>query len=369
MTFTSFIYSFQLVLRQRSLRLYHRILAGFSGVAVDSEKPIERILFIVAGLIGDSVMCLPTIMEARRIWPEARITILGKRHNRELISACSFFNEFYECNVDPFSLRRTVEIKRLQEWLIEQKFDAAVILLGSQYAHLLAKAKIPIRVGIKGSIMEPCLTKTYDIGSPRTWGVIEKLSSIRQLGVSVDPVLPKLTVDGVARHSLNEILLGLGIGVSDRYVVLHPFGSTRRQWLGLEKILPLAEKIYDQYNVKCLLIGGKETEIDLNIKFPLIDSRGKLSLPELLAAIDESEIVITTDSGPFHIAGGLGKKIVGLFRSRRPEHVNAYPNTKVIYGSDRRCDADCEWDRCSVEPCRQMTEISVSDIIAAIEGL
>ena len=126
-------------------------------------------MFVLAGLIGDSVMCLPAISEARRLWPEAHITVLGKTHNRELISACPFYDEFYECNADPFSLRRSKDIKALERWLVDQKFDAAIILLGDQFAHLLARAGIPVRVGVNGTLLQSCLTHTYNIGRPEEW--------------------------------------------------------------------------------------------------------------------------------------------------------------------------------------------------------
>lgn len=331
-----------------------------AGLDVRSFEPRE-ILFVLAGLIGDSVMSLPAIIEARRMWPNARITVLGKKPNRELIAACPFFDEFYECNADPFSLRKSGEIKKLEKWLSEQDFEAAFILLGDQYAHLLARAGIPVRVGVKGSPLENCLTHAYDIGSPRTWGANERLNALRCLGYSFGETPSKLWASDGARQTSREKLAGLGFVEGKEYAVMHPFGSSRRQWWKLEYAGTLAANLMEQHDLQTVLIGG-ESVSRIAKNTAVIDTTGQLTLPELLAVIDGSRIVITTDSGPFHIAGALGKPIVGMFRSTRPEHARQYETAKVVCGENDRCMRVCRWDSCENEPCRQMENISVDEV-------
>lgn len=335
-----------------------------SGLNVRPFEPRE-ILFVLAGLIGDSVMSLPAIIEARRIWPKARITVLGKKHNRELIAACSFFDEFYECNADPFSLRKSDDIKKLEKWLAEKNFDASFILLGDQYAHLLARAGIPVRVGVKGSPLHNCLTHTYNIGSPRTWGSNERVNALRSLGYSVAETAPKLSVSDEATQSGREKLAALGLDACSEYAVLHPFGSSRRQWWKLEEAESLAANLMEQHGLQTVLIGG-ECESRIAKDTAVIDTTGQLTLPELLAVIHGSRVVITTDSGPFHIAGALRRPIVGMFRSTRPEHARQYETAKVVLGENDRCMRVCRWDSCENETCRQMENISVDELTKSV---
>ena len=364
MPLKSFLYETQLKLRQRmTARSFKGVKAADFGAQAFEPRTI---LFVLAGLIGDSVMSLPAIIEARTIWPNAHITVLGKKHNRELISACTFFDEFYECNVDPFSLRKSGEIKKLESWLLEQDFDAAFILLGDQFAHLLARAGIPIRVGVTGTELENCLTHTYDIGSARAWGSNERLNALRCLGYSVEQVPPELSVDDEARRTGRAKLVSLGLNESRDYAVLHPFGSSRRQWWKIADVGALAAKLKEN-DIQTVLIGGSETVSQISNHAPVIDSTGHLTLPELLAVIDGSKLVITTDSGPFHIAGALGKHIVGLFRSRRPEHAKQYGTASVLFGENDRCMQACKWDSCETEPCRQMEEVTVEGVTESIE--
>ena len=80
-------------------------------------------------------------------------------------------------------------------------------------------------------------------------------------------------------------------------------------------------------------------------------------------------MVVTTDSGPFHIAGALGRPLVGLFRARRPEHAGRYARSRVLLGRDERCAKECEWDRCRAEPCRQMDALGAGEAAGAVREI
>ncbi|MER3632429.1 MAG: hypothetical protein C4325_09905 [Blastocatellia bacterium] len=365
MAFKDALYLWQLKLRQKTAALV--CFADRSGTPRIKQVsgPRSRILFVLAGLLGDSVMSQPVVAAAREIWPSARITVLGSTHNRELLKADPNIDEFFVCDADPFSLRRSAEIAKLKKWLAEQSFDAAIILLGDQFAHLLARAGIPLRVGVKGTILEPCLTHAYDIGSPREWGSSERLKSLRVLGNDVADRIPRLYVDPMAAQTAAKKLSQSGLLPGEKYIAFHPFGSTRRQWWPTEKVPDFIREVESRWGIRVVLLGGKETQAAKISLERLIDTRGRLSVSELLAVISGSQLVVTTDSGPFHIAGALGKPIVGLFRARRPEHANGYPTAKIIFGREPKCDQQCDWDRCSADPCRQMATISVESIFSS----
>lgn len=371
MAFQDAVYTSQLRLRQKFAAISFSLGRRFLRVDGQGSTPPSRLLFVLSGLLGDSVMSLPAIAAASELWPDARITVLGKTRNRELLKADPNIDEFYVCDADPFSLRRSAEVGELKSWLAKQKFDIAIILLGDQYAHLLAKAGIPVRVGVKGTILEPCLTHTYEIGSPREWGTRERLNCLRVLGAEVADCVPKLHVDAEAVETATGKLSELGLTRGERYIAFHPFGSTRRQWWPMKNVPEFLRQALSQTGMRVVLLGGKETQAVETGTKGMIDTRGSLTIPELLAVIDSSEMVVTTDSGPFHIAGGLGKQALGLFRSRRPEHAHAYPNARVLFGVDSRCERECEWDRCVSDPCLQMSQLNnIQTVIASIlEGV
>lgn len=365
MVLSGSIYRIQLEFRQRSIASLYRIVRRKDKDADIPANSPTGILFVLTGLLGDSVMSVGAIAAARDLWPEARITVLGKTHNRELLRADPNIDEFYVCDADPFSLRRSAEIGNLERWLGRQRFEMAIILLGDQFAHLLARAGIPVRVGVKGTILEPCLTHAYDIGSPREWGANERLNCLRVLGTEVPNRLPKLYVDTEAAETAASKLIELGLLPGERYIAFHPFGSTSRQWWPMSNAPEFLRQAEIHAGMRVVLLGGKETQGAETGTEGMIDTRGRLTIPELLAVINGSELVVTTDSGPFHIAGALGKQIVGLFRDRRPEHATAYPTARAIFGMNEKCKTECEWDKCAADPCRQMAAIPVASVFSS----
>jgi ADP-heptose:LPS heptosyltransferase len=188
-----------------------------------------KLVLVLTGLIGDTVMCTPVISESRRAWPEARITVIGMKHNCELLAGCPEIDALYEVAAAPFTLRRRAAVRIFREWLVGQEFDAAIILLGDEFAVELANARIPVRTGVRGHPLSHSLTHLYDGGMPRSWGPEEKLNSLRALGCNVRNVSPGLWISDSARQDALAALMDIGIGAADEFAVLHPFGRTASQ--------------------------------------------------------------------------------------------------------------------------------------------
>jgi ADP-heptose:LPS heptosyltransferase len=96
---------------------------------------------------------------------------------------------------------------------------------------------------------------------------------------------------------------------------------------------------------------------------------GELSIQETCALMEHAALVITTDSGPLHLAGARKRPAVGLFRAIRPEYGSLYPSVvPVLWDGGETCLEGCSWDSwhgCRTTPCRQLVGIPVEKIVAA----
>jgi ADP-heptose:LPS heptosyltransferase len=191
------------------------------------------------------------------------------------------------------------------------------------------------------------------------------------LGCQVQDCPPQLSVSVYGRTGAERKLRDYGIDAETEYVVVHPFGSTPRQWWNLANVGVLADRLAQLGGWKTVIIGGPETRGQLpeDQKRKFCDLTGELEIEEMLGVIDRCRIMISTDSGPFHIAGALERPLVGLFRSSRPEHAARYARTRVVFGSDPKCAGNCRWDYCRHLPCRQMGSIGPDEVIAAVRDL
>ena len=178
---------------------------------------------------------------------------------------------------------------------------------------------------------------------------------------------PRLWVLPEWKDSARDRLSESGLPAGAPYAVVHPFGSTPRQWWPLDRVTPLARGLLGQHGLRTIVVGGPETTGRLPDAgdAPAMDVTGKLSIPELLAVIEGAARVITTDSGPFHVAGA-GAAPRGVVPGSRPEHAARYPGAAVAFGRDSACESQCAWDRCRSVPCRQMAAPGVGEVLAAI---
>jgi len=336
-----------------------------------------KILFVATGLMGDTIMSIPAIMAFRENYPDAHITVLVNSKSQELLSMVSAIDDFMVCDHSPFPLNpsKIFKTSELRQKIRRRKFDIAIILLGDDFVPMLTRAGIPIRVGVKENIFELILTHSYSIGSPRTWGPEERLGAVNSLGLltkSVSsyfeerPIKPSTRVRSEAHTKLKNV----GYNLRDPLVVFHPFGRSSHQWLPSELAEQVMEAIKTKLEMQFVIVGDIEQR-KFAISAPSLV--GKLTIPELAAVMKRAKLVISTDSGPMHLAGALGVPTIGIFRRMRKEHVNRYPGvvkgiwSKNPYICSKR--KGCNWNRCRVLPCEQLKVVSVDKIIELASDL
>ena len=94
-----------------------------------------------------------------------------------------------------------------------------------------------------------------------------------------------------------------------------------------------------------------------------------LDLSVFLAILNEVELVISGDTGPLHLASGLGKKVIGLFAVEDgvQHYAPIYAKNEVIIGKPCTClgelvhFANCQ----SASPC--MSSISAEQVLELLK--
>ena len=77
-------------------------------------------------------------------------------------------------------------------------------------------------------------------------------------------------------------------------------------------------------------IAGARGTVDVNVD-GILDLREKLSLGELGALLSVSNILVSNDSGPVHLAGAFDNWIYLIPTCKHPDHVLPYRNGSVFY--------------------------------------
>ena len=120
------------------------------------------------------------------------------------------------------------------------------------------------------------------------------------------------------------------------YIVFAVGASKETKKWTIEGFGKLARKLYETYEKKIILVGAKEDcercdTIEKISENSVINLAGKLSLKETGALLSQARFLLTNDSGPFHIARGVGCKTFVIFGPTSPKMFDFGGNDVLIY--------------------------------------
>ncbi len=176
-----------------------------------------------------------------------------------------------------------------------------------------------------------------------------------------------LAVSNRDRSQVDEWLKGF-----NDFVVLNVGASWPNKRWTIEGFFELAKKIYEIWELPCVISGGREDEsfakqLEDKIKrvgLKVLNLASKTSLLELAALFERSKLVVTPDSGPMHLAVAAGARVVALFGPTAPWRTGPFGDKHQVVRTAISC-SPCFKRSCSDPKC--MKEILVDDVVNAIE--
>ncbi len=114
-------------------------------------------------------------------------------------------------------------------------------------------------------------------------------------------------------------------------------------------------------------------EIQQMMQSNSLNCAGKTTLKELAALYSVADVVISTDTGPMHIAAAVGTPLVALFGPTAPWRTGPYGEKHHVLRSNVSC-SPCFKRHCPLdnEPKKCMKQISVEEVVdatmAALQG-
>ncbi len=93
---------------------------------------------------------------------------------------------------------------------------------------------------------------------------------------------------------------------------------------------------------------------------------GRTTLPEMIEWVRRSDLLITNDTGPMHVAAALGKPMVALFGPTEPRRTGPYGHLRDVLRVDLSC-SPCLSPRCtSIRPQECLRAISPEAVLARV---
>jgi heptosyltransferase II len=329
---------------------------------------MSRVLIVKFGAIGDVIMAIPAVYALHRKGVE----------------------------VDWVCGPTVAPLLACYPWIHTIVADERGILKGSLAQRLKALMSLWQKIG--GKKYDLCATLYYDARYRLlTWPVRAPRKLMLSKTERKMSLLP-------GRHHTDEyarILLGLNdeqrsVGLApvraealpdsplvrvegETLVVLAPAGAKNmmrddalRRWPA-DRYVELAQRLIAK-GFRLILIGGPDDTWVL----PLFDGLdvenliAKLSLPQTLALLNDSDILVTHDTGPLHLGGVTDVGIVSVFgptdpRGRLPQRVD----TVAIWGGEGFACRPC-YDGRDFAPCKEngcMKQVSVGMVFDEVEAV
>lgn len=315
-----------------------------------------RILVLTPNWVGDVVMATPAFAALRRRFPEAHITYLARSYLHELLRPAPWFDELLSAD----EARGLWGLFRLARRLRREGFTLAVLFPNSFRSALLVRlAGIPQRVGYGRDGRSVLLSDPLPVQRGPDGGVLPQpmvtyyAGLVEYLGAEVEERRLQLCVDEEARRSLDGLLAERRYDPNLPTVVFIPgakFGSSKC-WPP-RYFAQLAERLLRVLPANLVVVCGPgeeaigETIERLSPPEVIHFWREPLGLGRLKALVARSQLMVTNDTGPRHLAAAFDIPVVTIFgptdqRWTRTDH----PKEVALQRNDLDC-IPCQLPRC-----------------------
>jgi|GEM_PF-549212 len=343
------------------------------------EQKIKKILVIRPDMIGDVVLITPAISALRKKFTNAHITLLVQNYTKPVLEGNPDINEIIEDEIKAGKVKGPISYLLYVRRIRKSKFDLAVNYYVDEpkYALLPFLARIPFRIGDKAKLINGLF---YNLGTHLKWRDIRKhvvelnLDLLKPLGITEKDPKIKIPLSPQAEKSVLEEVKNHGIQEKDLKVGLQLGTGGSNKSLSAEGYAKLADSIMEQLGAKVILTGGKrefetaEKVVKLSKGRP-VNLAGKTSIPELISLFKMLDVFVSVDTGPMHIAAGLGTRIVAIFPTKfvKPVRWGPWGTENVIIRSKTKCKLPCFPRKCKENYC--VEDLKIEEIVPAIDNL
>ncbi len=326
------------------------------------KKLFKKVLIIRTGAIGDVIHTTNTFRAIKDAHPEVEIHYLTSINESMLA---------YDKNIAKVWIIESEKFKPFSKYTMEfakklkaEKFDVAINLQPSFKIRLLVElAKIKTHFNYKKKSKLHAVQNYWETAKK----AFPDIKNYPDLKMYLNPEVSEKMPSELSKYKRPLVVLNAG----------HVFAKRQGRTYPVEKWIELGNKIQEKYDGTILITGVK---VDEDILKPLeqiknsVSYVSKLSLDENSALIQNSDILISGDSGPLHIASALGVKALGLFGSMPIERTGPCGDNCSVVVSPMEC-APCNHIKCKYlkgtgelySPCMKMIE--VENIMVEVDKL
>ncbi len=320
------------------------------------KSRIMKLAVMIPNWVGDACMATPALRALRsELPPQTVISWVGRPGPLAVLEGLPWADQTlcYKPRASAGSKlasgKPILSRRGLVHQLRQDRYDAILYLTNSLSTALVgALARIPRRIGYARDWRSWLLTDAISVRSGTDDAhkdpcIDNYLRLVRSMGCQALDKRTQLAVDPSDEALGLECLESLGLDPQQELLVLNTGAATAptKRW-PIEQAAKTASELAEQLELSVIVHCGPAERDNANTleglaDHPRVKSMGRfkeLPLGLSKALIARSRLVISTDSGPRHIAVAMNKPVVSLFGSIDPGLTRSYniPETILTLG-------------------------------------
>ena len=324
--------------------------------------------------VGDAVMTVPALRELRRLFPRARLTLATRAWAVGIFAGADFIDDFLVTGNTSSS--PAAVFREAREWRA-RRFDLALLFPNAFAPALVAAlARVPARVGYATQGRAPLLT--HRVGVPEWRGerheVFYYLHLVAELerrlyGTSTAETREPdagLSVTDARLREAETLLRECGARPGRPLVAICP-GSTNsraKRWPA-ERFAAVADLLGERAGAEIVLVGAAEEsdiseEVARQMRVRPSVLTGKTDLAQTAAVLKASDLLVTNDTGPAHVAAAVGCPVVVIFGPTNPVTTRPFSASAEVVRRPPDC-APCMLRDCPIDH-RCMTAVTAEEV-------
>ena len=309
---------------------------------------MKNILVVKLSAIGDVIHALPVSYAVKETYPDAHLTWVVEKAARPMLEDNPYIDDIILFEKEKF---RSVggflrAIRPFRRRLRVRRYDASLDLQGLfKSAAIAFNAGAKLRIGTANMREGAHLVSRPVAGAHAAGHIVERyLDVARALGCRVDEVRFPVCISPRDAAAADALLAREGLGEERRFVALAIGANWPNKRWPVEHFAALSDRLYRAHIVPVLVGGGRLDEtlaadIMAAVEIPPINLVGRTNLKQLAYIFRRAALVLGGDTGPVHLAAGLGTPTVMLMGPTDANRNGPYGQLDNAVEVDRSCRA------------------------------
>jgi len=346
-----------------------------------------KILIVKTSAIGDVIHTLPALLSLRDHYPDAHIAWLVEEAAADLIDGHPALDRVLVARRMAWlaDLRAGRVFRALREFvrfirlLRDTRYELVIDFQGLLKSAIWVFLARGVRKAGFGRGMEHAELSYVVLNEPvpavdmNQHHAIERgLLLLKGIGVPATGIRYELPVSPGHESEAAALLRASGIGEHDRVVAVSPMARWPTKLWEPGQFAEVADRL-ERQGIRVVFTGGNQDRSSIDEIYRLMTSKscrldGRTSLKTLAAVYRRAQVLLTTDSGPMHLAVAVGTTVVALFGPTAPWRTGPYGPSHTVLRAGISC-SPCLKKQCLTTDYEEracMKRLSVDEVLQAV---